>query len=248
MEANNLKLLAIDDNRDNLTTLKAVLLDALPGCALVTALDGPQGVELARTEDPDVILLDIVMPGMDGYMVCRTLKQDERVRDIPVVFLTALRSDRDSRVKALEAGAEAFISKPLDELELVAQIRAMAKIKAANRMQRLEKKQLAELVAERTRELELQLAAGKRTEEALQKALADIRTLRGILPICSSCKKIRDDKGYWNQLEVYIRERTEAEFTHGMCPECMKNLYPELKQDAAGSAPQSTGDHNGKQG
>jgi GAF domain-containing protein len=75
----------------------------------------------------------------------------------------------------------------------------------------------------------------KRTEEAreklireLQEALANIKILRGMLPICSSCKKIRDDKGYWNQIESYIRDHTEAEFTHGICPECMKKLYPEL--------------------
>jgi len=75
----------------------------------------------------------------------------------------------------------------------------------------------------------------KRAEEArekliceLQEALANIKILRGMLPICSSCKKIRDDKGYWNQIESYIRDHTEAEFTHGICPECMKKLYPDL--------------------
>jgi PAS domain S-box-containing protein len=170
LETHDLKILAIDDNRDNLATLKAVVRDALPGCALVTALDGPRGVELARSEDPDVILLDFVMPGIDGYAVCRKLKKDELLRDIPVVFLTALRTDRDSRVKALKAGAEAFLSRPLDEQELAAQFRAMAKIKAANRLRRLMKEQLTELVAERTRELEQELAERKRAEEALRES------------------------------------------------------------------------------
>jgi hypothetical protein len=62
----------------------------------------------------------------------------------------------------------------------------------------------------------------------LQDALAKIRTLRGIIPICASCKKIRDDKGYWNQLENYIKEHSDAVFSHGICPECAKKLYPEL--------------------
>jgi hypothetical protein len=62
----------------------------------------------------------------------------------------------------------------------------------------------------------------------LQEALANIRTLRGLLPICSYCKKIRDDKGYWNQIESYIQDHSGAEFTHGMCPECLKKLYPDL--------------------
>jgi len=101
---------------------------------------------------------------------------------------------------------------------------------------------LNELVRERTSELE---EANKRlTEEVefrkqaeaeksqlidkLQRAISEVKTLSGLLPICSSCKKIRDDKGYWNQLEVYIRDHSEADFTHSICPECIKRLYPEL--------------------
>ena len=177
MDTNDLKILAIDDNRDNLVALRAVLSDRLPGFRLLTALDGPKGLELALAEDPVVILLDIVMPGMDGYAVCRKLKQDERLQTIPVLFLTALRTDRDSRVKALEAGAEGFLSKPLDEEELIAQIRAMAKIKAANQLQRLEKEHLAALVAQRTRELEQELAERKRAEEELKTSESRFRCL-----------------------------------------------------------------------
>ena len=76
-------------------------------------------------------------------------------------------------------------------------------------------------VKERTTELSL-------ANNELQKALSEVKTLRGFLPICSSCKKIRDDKGYWNQIESYIEARSEAEFSHGICPDCQKKLYPEL--------------------
>jgi CheY-like chemotaxis protein len=223
------RILAVDDNADSLVTLGAVLREALPGCTLLAASDGSLALQRAAAEDPDVVLLDIVMPGMDGYMVCALMKQDERLRDIPVVFLTALRTDRQSRIRALEAGGEAFLSKPLDEQELVAQVLAMAKIKAANRLRSLEKERLADLVEERTRELREELAERARTAEALQKALDDIRTLRGILPICANCKSIRDDLGYWKKVEAYLREHTEAEFSHGICPECMKKLYPGLE-------------------
>ncbi len=68
----------------------------------------------------------------------------------------------------------------------------------------------------------------QRLIEKLQQALAEVKTLSGLLPICSSCKKIRDDKGYWNQIEAYIRDHSEAEFSHGICPECAKKLYPDL--------------------
>ncbi len=182
MATEALKILAIDDTPDNLITLKAVVRDALPGAAVVTALSGPQGIALARAEDPDVILLDIVLPGMDGYAICRALKADERLRPIPVVFLTALRADRESRLQALEAGAEAFLAKPLDEVELIAQIRAMAKIKAANQMQRLEREQLAALVAERTRELEQELAERKRIEDVLRESEEKYRLLVEMSP------------------------------------------------------------------
>lgn len=159
-----MKILAIDDNPDNLTTLKAVLSDVFPRVRVLTALNGRNGIELALAEDPDVVLLDIIMPEMDGFEVCRKLKDDERLRHIPVVFLTALKTDRDSRIKALEVGAEAFLSKPLDETELTAQIRAMTKIKTAAILQRQENERLTLLVAERTRELEQELAWRKRTE------------------------------------------------------------------------------------
>lgn len=78
----------------------------------------------------------------------------------------------------------------------------------------------------------------KQMEEALeeerrrlQKALDEVTTLRGIVPICANCKKIRDDQGFWNQVEVYVRDHTEAEFSHGICPECEKTLYPELFEE-----------------
>jgi PAS domain S-box-containing protein len=177
-----MKLLAIDDNRDNLTALTAVVRDALPECAVLTALGGPEGLELARAEDPDVILLDIVMPGMDGYEVCRALKADERLRTTPVVFLTALRTDGESRVRALEVGAEGFVSKPWEAAELVAQIRAMAKIQAANRLRRLQTEELSALVAERTRELEEELAERRRAEAALKQEARLTRVLLDAFP------------------------------------------------------------------
>ncbi len=177
MEANNLTILAIDDHQDNLTTLKAVVADAFPEARVLSALNGRKGIELALAEDPDVILLDIVMPGMDGFEVCRRLKNDEVLRHIPVVFLTALKTGRESRIKALETGAEAFLSKPIEEAELTAQIRAMAKIKAAGVAQRQEKERLAALVAERTLKLNQELAERRKAEEALRKSEKKYREL-----------------------------------------------------------------------
>jgi DNA-binding response OmpR family regulator len=176
-----LKILAIDDTPDNLTTLRAVLHDNLPQAKLVSALNGRDGLDLARREDPDVILLDISMPGMDGYEVCETLKTTEELQTIPVVFLTAVRGERQSRIRALEAGGDGFLTKPFDEVELTAQIRAMAKVKAANRLQHRERVQLAKLVAERTRELEEQLAERKQVEEKLRRQTAVTSAINRLL-------------------------------------------------------------------
>jgi len=71
----------------------------------------------------------------------------------------------------------------------------------------------------------------ERLIQQLQEALAQVKTLQGLLPICASCKKVRDDRGYWNQIETYIGDHSEAEFTHGLCPECAKKLYPEYFED-----------------
>jgi PAS domain S-box-containing protein len=153
MESEIIKILAIDDTFDNLITLKALIIEAFPEAKVITAMSGEQGIELAISENPDVILLDIIMPDMDGFEVCRKLKTIKITNNIPVVFVTALKGDSESRIKALEVGAEAFIAKPIDQSELVAQIRAMAKIKSSQELKLSENARLAALVAERTREL-----------------------------------------------------------------------------------------------
>lgn len=149
-----IKILAIDDIFDNLISLKAIIEDAFPDSILYTAQNGLKGIELAIANNPDVILLDIVMPDMDGFEVCKQLKQDERVLNIPVVFLTSLNGDKINRIRALEVGAEAFLSKPIDEIDLTAQIKAMAKIKLHLEQKQNEKERLAKLVTEQTLELQ----------------------------------------------------------------------------------------------
>jgi len=169
------KILVIDDINDNLISLKAIIKDTLPDVEVYTALKGQTGIELTKENDPDVILLDIVMPEMDGFQVCRLLKMDEKVQDIPVVFLTAQKADKESRIKALEIGVEGFIAKPIDVTELIAQINAMVKIKTSNRLKREEKERLSKLISERTTELErsqtetLELLANLRLENQARK-------------------------------------------------------------------------------
>ncbi|MBL0224508.1 MAG: PAS domain S-box protein [Geobacteraceae bacterium] len=170
METDRIKVLAIDDNQDNLISVQALIREAFPGVTVLTALNGVRGLELAAAEDPDVILLDIVMPGIDGFEVCRKLKADEKLCDIPVIFVTALKGDRESRLRALDCGGEAFLAKPIDEIELTVQIRAMVKIKAANVEKRTENERLTALVREQTHDLEQENEARKISEEAMRRS------------------------------------------------------------------------------
>lgn len=170
MGPRKIRILAIDDNRDNLITLKAIVSDVLPQAEIFAVQSGDDGLKLALTEDPDVVLLDIVMPVMDGFDVCRQMKRDDKLKHIPLLFLTALKTTRELRLRALEAGAEGFLSKPFDETELIAQICSMAKIKAANVRQLKEKEQLKDLVEERTQEIEQELILRRQVELELLEA------------------------------------------------------------------------------
>ncbi len=89
------------------------------------------------------------------------------------------------------------------------------------------------IIAYATSKIRLLLAKERETTEKLRDALSQVKTLSGLIPICASCKKIRDDKGYWNQLETFIQEHSEAEFSHGFCPDCMKKLYGVVLEDDA---------------
>ncbi|MFZ4401752.1 MAG: PAS domain S-box protein [Bacteroidales bacterium] len=190
MDNNEIKILAIDDIRDNLISIKALIREAFPDAIVFTALRGIEGIEIAATEDPDLILLDIVMPDMDGFEVCQKLKADNKLSEIPVVFVTALKGDKESRIRALEVGAEAFLAKPIDETELTAQIRAMVKIKKINIKKRDEEKRLAELVEIQTNELRVTQSATlnlledlEREIEARKKSEDDFRNLYETAPV-----------------------------------------------------------------
>ncbi len=190
MEHKTIKILAIDDKLDNLISIGALIKEEFPNSKLLSSLTGEKGLELASTEDPDVILLDIIMPGMDGYEVCRRLKADNLLCDIPVVFVTALSDDKQSRILALKAGGEAFLYKPIDETELKAQIQAMVKIRDARKEKLEEKMLLAVMVEETTKEL-------RETHTATLNLLEDLKNEN------AARRKIEEE------LEYRVMERTQ---------------------------------------
>ncbi len=122
------KILVIDDRKSNLTSIRAILEDAIPNCQVVAAHSGKEGIKLARQEHPDVILLDVVMPEMDGYEVCKRLKTNEKTRNIHVILISAYETDSKNKVKGFSAGADAFLIRPIEKAELAAQITSMLRI------------------------------------------------------------------------------------------------------------------------
>jgi len=170
------------------------------------ASDGLEAVEMACSLKPDVVLMDIKMPEING------LEATSRIQErcpVPVVVLTAHES-QDFVDKASEAGVAAYLTKPPKPAE----IERAVTISISRHKDLMELRRLNKEIESKNKEL--------------KKAFAEIKILQGFLPICSACKKIRDDKGYWNQIESYIRDHSEAEFTHGICPDCIEKLYPDL--------------------
>jgi len=192
-------ILIVDDTPANLRLLSDMLSEH--GYSVRLAPSGKLALMSAQAVPPDLVLLDIMMPGLNGFEVCEQLKADPRTRDIPVIFLSALDQIED-KIKAFAAGGVDYITKPFQHREVLARVGTHLQLRA----------------------LQVQLA--ERVHE-LEEALAQIKTLRGLLPICANCKKVRDDQGYWQDVELYIQNHAEVDISHGICPDCFRELYPE---------------------
>jgi sigma-B regulation protein RsbU (phosphoserine phosphatase) len=162
---------------------------------------------LDRPDPPPVAILDWMMPGLDGTEVCRRIRQGAAPIPTYVILLTS-RNAKEDTVVGLLAGADDYLTKPFDENEL------HARLQVGLRLIDLQRK-LADQVAK------------------LAEALVQVKQLHGLLPMCSWCKKIRDDSNYWHQIETYITRHSDAEFTHGICPDCADRMRAEVKQGGA---------------
>jgi YesN/AraC family two-component response regulator len=166
--------------------------------------DGSEGLALYKERSPDVVITDIRMPVMNGLAMARQIKaMNARTH----IIVTTAYSDVEFFLEAIDIGIDQYVLKPVDREKLFAAIWKCQEI----------------LSLERT--ITFKDAEQKRLIRELQEALSKIKTLRGLIPICASCKKIRNDQGYWTQVEAYITEHSDAEFTHGICPECSTRMY-----------------------
>ncbi|MCH7764722.1 MAG: PAS domain S-box protein, partial [Candidatus Marinimicrobia bacterium] len=168
------KILVIDDEKNNLAAVKTMLKNLEPDYEVLTAASGIEGIKLAKAKQPDTILLDIQMPKMDGYEVCRRLRADKTTNRIPIIFLTAIKTSSKDRIKSLELGGDAYITKPIDEGELLATLHAMLRIKKVEDELAKEKDLLEEKVIERTKNL---AASEKRYRDLVNLAPDGIATV-----------------------------------------------------------------------
>ncbi len=162
------KILIIDDIQDNIYAIKALLKKNFSSSIILTALNGDLGIELAKSTIPDVILLDIFMPNKDGYLVCEELKATIETKDIPVIFVTALKEEIEQKIKALNVGAEGFLTKPIDEPTLRATVSAMLRLREADIYKANENKRLEDQVYIKTISLKKELHERLKSEMKLR--------------------------------------------------------------------------------
>ncbi|HVP51843.1 MAG TPA: response regulator [Terriglobales bacterium] len=163
------------------------------------ARDGMEAWKALVAEDaPQLAVLDWLMPQMDGIEVCRRVRHRPEMASTYLILLTSRDHIKDI-LAGFAAGADDYLVKPCDPEELRARVRVGRRV------------------------VELQSALGAHVAQ-LQQALASVRQLQGLLPICSYCKRIRNDENYWEQLETYVSEHSEASFSHGICPNCYQSI------------------------
>jgi phosphoserine phosphatase RsbU/P len=200
-----MRILIAEDDATSRIVLATVLTK--DGYDVTATDDGGAAWEvLQKPEAPRLAILDLMMPGIDGLELVRRVRAIPSVAP-PYLIIVSTKSEKSDVIAALDAGANDYLTKPFDPGEL------RARIEVGRRM------------------IEMRFELNEKVKQ-LKQALAEVRTLKGIVPICANCKNVRDDQGYWNRVESYLNEHTEADFTHAVCPDCMKRLYPQFDIDS----------------
>jgi DNA-binding response OmpR family regulator len=195
-------VLVADDHEVNRKLLRTLL--TIDGYDVIEATNGNEALQILRdTREPLVGLIDWEMPGREGIEVCRETRVVNPSTPLFLILVT-VRDTKQDVVAGLQAGANDYITKPFDKTEL------LARVKIGSQM------------------VTLQETLTKNVEE-LKEALINVKNLSGLLPICSYCKKIRDDQNYWQQVEAYVGKHSEAKFSHSICPTCYEDIVkPEM--------------------
>lgn len=191
-----MRILIAEDDPVSRCLLEATLVKS--GYEVIVTTNGEEAWEALQRDSPPVAILDWMMPGLDGVEVCRRVRAIQTPTPTYLILLTA-KSEKQDIVHGLEAGADDYVTKPFDRLELQSRVSVGLRI------------------------AELQRNLANRIVD-LEAALTRVKQLQGLLPICSYCKKVRDDQNYWQQVDSYISKHSEVEFSHSICPACFDNV------------------------
>lgn len=197
------QILVAEDEPLTRRTLVAAL--SQDGYTVSEAVDGTQAWHILQSpQAPSLAILDWMMPGLNGIELCQALRNSAGSQNTYLILLTSKGEHKDI-VTGLEGGADDYMVKPFDSEELRARVRVGLRV------------------------VDLQGGLTRRVRE-LEQALVQIKQLQGLLPICSYCKKIRDDRNYWRLVDEYLSEHAAIKFSHAICPTCYKTeLAPQLK-------------------
>lgn len=238
--AGKIKILVVEDSRADALAIQHFLES---NDFHVTVMgDGKKALSYLNDNHPDLILSDVMMPNMDGYELCQAVKSKKELSNIPVVLVTSLAEPEDI-INGLKCGADNFVTKPFNSKLLLSQIRYIL----ANRELRKnphadfgieiyfagqkhlinsDRIQILNLLFSTYEHSMQQMRELTRVNKELTLALETIKTLEGILPICSYCKKIRDDTDHWHSIESYVSNYSTVKFSHGICPGCLRKHHP----------------------
>jgi len=203
-------VLVVDDYEGNVFLSTTLLKTA--GYEVLEATSGKECLDAVHTHHPDLILLDVMLPDMSGVEICRQIKNDKSLKDIFVILASGIQVSSERQAEGLDIGADGYITRPISNKEFLARVQAGERIKRAEDALREKEKEQQALISQ------------------LKEAIAEIKTLKGCIPICAWCKKIRDDEGCWDQLEAYMSKHTDASFSHGLCPDCFEKSRTEMKK------------------
>jgi DNA-binding NtrC family response regulator len=211
-----LRLLLVEDDEDDAFLVRDLLAEALPEREhrLEHAASFQEGLEALSAAEHDIVLCDLRLGAGTGLEIMERARALDPLR--PFIILTG-QGDERVAAEVMRKGATDYLPKSgLDAQRLATALRHALELRAAAEETRRAQEEKEALIVE------------------LREALAKVKTLRGLLPVCASCKKVRDDQGYWTQIDEYLREHSEADVSHGICPDCARRLYPELYEEEEG--------------
>lgn len=204
------KILIVDDDPTNVRVLEMTLEYEYE---TIAAYNGFDAIRLITEQLPDLVLLDVMMPELNGFEVCRSIKSDKKLAAIPIIFVTALEKTSDES-QGLALGAVDYITKPINP--------DIARLRVKNHLElKLQRDQLQE-----------QHDTLERQKNELEETLGRIKRLEGIISICMYCKKIRNENNLWEQMEKYISEHSDAKFSHGVCIDCLDEFKKTMTLDS----------------